>query len=428
VNRRLYWRLYLTLMGVTLVCLLLVGAAFRILGAAAGTPAERLRTVAVELAQSVPELVLPEETDRLAALADELSVDLVVWDGSGAVLAAASERPFPVPRRLGRGWRRGRPGLELVMAVGPDRYLGVRARPQLIRRPNPFFFTLLALAVLMGIACYPVARRITRRLETLEGGVARWGAGELGHRVAVEGVDEVATLAGSFNAAAEKVEALMAQQREMLASASHQLRSPLARLRMGLELLGEETDPQRRSRLLESGRRDVRDLDTIIEEVLVMARADGRLPSRPFEPVDLRALLDSEAARTGAIASGDPATVPGDPAMLRHLVRNLLENAQRHGGGRDVRAHLAATADSVTLSVDDRGPGVPDAERERIFAPFYQVPGAAAGGLGLGLALVRQVAHHHRGQARVRPREGGGSRFEVVLPCALAPPAPNTAG
>jgi signal transduction histidine kinase len=419
VTRRLYWRLYLTLLAVTLVCLVLVGASFRILGAAAGTPAERLRTAAVELAQSVPELVLPEESDRLAALADELSVDLMVWNGRGDVLATASERPFPVPRRLAPAWRRGR--LELVMAVGPDRYLGVRARPQLVRRPNPFFFTLVALAVLMGIASYPVARRITRRIETLEGGVARWGAGELGHRVAVQGEDEVATLAASFNAAAEKVEALMTQQREMLASASHQLRSPLARLRMGLELLGEESDPERRARLLDSGRRDVRDLDTIIEEVLVMARADGRLPSRPFETVDLRALVESEAARTGAAVSGDPATLPGDPAMLRHLVRNLLENAQRHGGGRDVRAHLAASPDTVTFSVEDRGPGVPEAERDRIFAPFYQVPGGqSADGLGLGLALVRQVAHHHRGQARVRPREGGGSRFEVVLPRAPA--------
>jgi signal transduction histidine kinase len=418
VTRRLYWRLYLTLLGVTLVCLLLVGAAFRILGAAAGTPAERLRSVAVELAQSVPELVLPEETDRLAALADELAVDLMVWNGRGEVVAAATERPFMVPRRFGPGWRHGRPGLELVMAVGPDRYLGVRARPQLIRRPNPFFFTLVALAVLMAIASYPVARRITRRLETLEGGVARWGAGELGHRVAVQGADEVATLASSFNAAAEKVEGLMAQQREMLASASHQLRSPLARLRMGLELLGEETDPERRARLLDSGRRDVRDLDTIIEEVLVMARADGRLPARPFERVDLRAVLESEAARTGATVGGDPADamVAGDPAMLRHLVRNLLENAQRHGGGQEVHARLATTPDAVTLSVEDRGPGVPEAERERIFAPFYQIPGAAQGGLGLGLALVRQVAHHHHGQAGVHPREGGGSRFEVVLP------------
>jgi signal transduction histidine kinase len=419
VKRRLYFRLYLTLLAVTLVCLLVVGTAFRVLGGAGGTPAERLRTAAGVLVQTVPEMNLPEEADRLAATAEDLSVDLVVWNGRGEVLAAAVERPFPVPRRLAAGWYRGRPGLELVLALGPERYLGVRPRMR-AARPHPFFLTLLALAGLMAAASYPVARRITRRLEKLESGVARWGAGDLGHRVPVEGDDEVAYLAGSFNAAAQKVEALVAQQREMLASASHQLRSPLARLRMGLELIGEESDPERRARLLDSGRRDVRDLDGIIEEVLTLARADGQIPRRPFETVDLRALVETEGARIGAVVSGDPASLRGDPAMLRHLVRNLLENAQRHGGGQEVRALVAADGHSVTLAVEDRGPGVPEAERERIFAPFYQVPGAAPGGMGLGLALVQQVAHYHRGRALVRPREGGGSRFEVILPRAAA--------
>jgi signal transduction histidine kinase len=79
----------------------------------------------------------------------------------------------------------------------------------------------------------------------------------------------------------------------------------------------------------------------------------------------------------------------------------------------------------VTIAVEDRGPGVPEAERERIFAPFYQLPGAAPGGMGLGLALVQQVAHYHRGRAQVRPRDGGGSRFEVVLPRDHPPESPE---
>jgi signal transduction histidine kinase len=416
VNRRLYWRLYLSLLGVTLVCLLAVGFAFRVLGPAGGPPAERLRTAAGVLAQTAPELVLPEETERLVELANELSVDLVVWDAHGRMLAEAAERPFPVPRRLGAGWHHGPPGLELVMAVGPDRYLGVRLRGHPARRPHPFFLTLMVLAALMAAGSYPVARRITRRLETLAGGVARWGGGDLAHRVAVEGEDEVARLASSFNQSAAEVEALVAQQREMLASSSHQLRSPLARLRMGLELIGEEGDPERRARLVENGRRDVRELDAIIEEVLLIARADGRAPARPLESIELLALVASEAARTGAQVSGEPVSLLGDPVMLRHLVRNLLENAQRHGGDQEVRAAVSSTSDTVTLAVEDRGPGVPEAERDRIFAPFYQAPGAAPGGTGLGLALVRQVAHYHRGKALVRPRQGGGSRFEVILP------------
>jgi signal transduction histidine kinase len=416
VTRKLYWRLYLTLLGVMMVCLLAVGVTFGALGGPNRSPQERLRLAAGVLAQSAPELDLPAESDRLTSLADDLGMDLAVWTPDGGVIAEAVERPFPPPRRLGPGWHRGR---ELVMDLGPDRYLGIRPRPRAPRQNHPFFVALIILAVAMGVASYPVARRITRRIEKLEGDVARWGAGDLSHRVAVQGEDEVATLAASFNLAASRLESLVAQQRELLAGTSHQLRSPLARLRMGLELIGEEGDGARRERLLESARKDVRDLDGIIEELLLIARADARAPRRPLESVDLRAVVEAEAARTGAaVAGGEPVILAGDGAMLRHLVRNLLENAQRHGGGRDVLASVTARPEAVVLAVEDRGPGVRDEDRERIFAPFYQAPGASNGGMGLGLALVRQVAEYHGGRALVRPREGGGSRFEVVLPRA----------
>jgi signal transduction histidine kinase len=417
VTRRLYWRLYLTLLGLLLFCLLAVGLTFRALGGPNRSPAERLRMAAGVLAQTVPEMDLPAESDRLATTADDLGVDLAVWNGDGQLVAEATERPFPPPRRLGPGWHRGRPGLELVMDLGPDRFLGVRPRLRPPRQTHPFFVALLVLAVLMAGGSYPVARWMTRRIETLEGGVSRWGTGDLSHRVPVQGADEVATLAASFNAAASRVETLVAQQRELLAGTSHQLRSPLARLRMGLELIGEENDPDRRERLLEAARKDVRDLDGIIEELLLIARADARAPRRPLETVELRALVESEAARTGAtVAPGDPVAIPADPMMVRHLVRNLLENAQRHGQGREVTASVIARPEAVVLAVEDRGPGVREEDRQRIFAPFYQAPGATSGGMGLGLALVRQVAEYHGGQALVRPREGGGSRFEVLLP------------
>jgi two-component system OmpR family sensor kinase len=419
MTRRLYWRLYLALLGVLLVCLMAVAVTFRALGGPIRPPAERLRLAAGVLSQTVPEMDLPAESDRLAITADELSVDLVVWNAEGQVVAQATEHPFATPRRLGPGWHRGHPGLELVMDLGPDRYLGVRPRGRPPRQTHPFFTALLVLAVLMAVASYPVARWITRRIETLEGGVSRWGTGDLSHRVKVQGQDEVATLAASFNAAASRVESLVAQQRELLAGTSHQLRSPLARLRMGLELIDEESDPERRGRLLEAARKDVRDLDGIIEELLLIARADARAPRRPLEAVELRQLVESEAARTGAtVAGGEPVAFSGDPAMLRHLVRNLLENAQRHGQGREVTASVTGRPEAVVLAVEDRGPGVRDEDRERIFAPFYQAPGASGGGMGLGLALVRQVAEYHGGQALVRPRDGGGSRFEVVLPRA----------
>jgi signal transduction histidine kinase len=279
----------------------------------------------------------------------------------------------------------------------------------------------------MAVASYPVARRLAKRLEQVASGVKRWGKGDLGHRVPVEGEDEVATLAATFNRAAGQIDELVAQQRQMLANASHELRSPLARLRMALELLSEEPAASERARLIEESRLDIVDLDVLIEELLLMARADGRTPRRPFETTDLRAVVDSEVARLGSdlagaisvAVEGQPAPLQADPLMLRHLVRNLLENAQRHGGGKGVRAIVTAAGDNMILAVEDAGPGIPVEERERIFAPFYRLPGAdrsGGGGVGLGLALVRQVARYHGGDARALDGAQGGSRFEVVLP------------
>ena len=112
--------------------------------------------------------------------------------------------------------------------------------------------------------------------------------------------------------------------------------------------------------------------------------------------------------------------------MLRHLVRNLLSNARLHAGGDEVRVLVEPRAGDLLLAVEDRGPGVPEAEREKIFAPFYRIPGSrrgpadVGGGVGLGLALVRQIARYHGGDVRHLPRAGGGSRFEVTLPRGVA--------
>jgi signal transduction histidine kinase len=418
MSRRLYLQLYFALLAATAVCLFAVVFAFRMLGDPTGPPAERLRVasgVLVETLRGVPD---DELSGRIATLADELSVDLTVWDDDGRMLAEASRRPMMPPRRPGPSWQQDRAGLELVMPLGIGRQVGLRSRfrghP---RRPVSFPAGLVILAAVMAAGSYPVARRLTKRLERVATGVERWGKGDLAHRVAVEGQDEVATLAITFNKAAGQVDALMAQQRQMLANASHELRSPLARLRMALELLSEEPTPEQRTRLIDDSRRDIVDLDALIEELLLMARADGRTPRRPFETVDLRALIGSEAARIGpnVVVDGPAVDLQGDPLLLRHLVRNLLENAQRHGQGKDVKARLATTDVSVVLAVEDGGPGIPETERERIFAPFQQLNREA--GFGLGLALVRQVARYHGGEAYALGQPAGaGSRFEVVLP------------
>jgi signal transduction histidine kinase len=306
------------------------------------------------------------------------------------------------------------------------------------RGPPPFLFpgvprgvspglSLLALVVVLFLAiavgAYPFIRRLTRRLETLKRGVEAFGQGALDRRVPVEGRDEVATLATSFNLAAERIEALVRSHKSLLANASHELRSPLARLKMATSLLSDAApDERERDHLRSEINTDIAELDGLVDEVLLASRLEAAPQPEQMESVDLLALAVEEGARVDASVDGAAANVHGEERLLRRALRNLLENARRYGGG-EIRVELEQrSAAGVEIRVSDNGPGVPDAYRERIFEPFFRLPGHAerAGGVGLGLALVRQIVERHHGRIRcVRPPEGGGC-FVIILPVARA--------
>lgn len=259
----------------------------------------------------------------------------------------------------------------------------------------------------------------------------RWGAGDLSARLPVAGEDEVAFLAERFNAAAERVQSLLQAHKRLLANASHELRSPLARIRMGLALVGD--DPAHRAQRAEIAR-SIDELDQLIDEILLASRLDLRDAADPAafgaqEDVDLLGLAAEECARTGADlaveADVGEVVVHGHAKLLRRVVRNLLENARRYGraagqDGAQVRLSLQRLAQParIALVVDDHGPGVPAELRERIFEPFYRLPGASErdGGVGLGLSLVRTIVERHGGTVRCEERPGGGARFVVALP------------
>jgi len=280
-----------------------------------------------------------------------------------------------------------------------------------------FIVPLVVIALVVAAGAYPVVRRLTGRLERLQRSVEAWGEGQLAMRVAVEGQDEVARLAASFNHSASRIEALVAAQKSLLANASHELRSPLARIHMAAELMAGQAPPSIRAEL----RRNVAELDQLIDEILLASRLDavGAAPPVP-EEVDFTGILAEECARAGAALDAGMCTVRGESKLLRRMVRNLLENAVRYGAGSPVDVRLAEAGDTAfQLDVCDGGPGIPDAERERIFDPFYRIAGAseAAGGVGLGLSLVRQIARRHGGDVRCMPSEGGGC-LRVTLPRA----------
>jgi len=289
-------------------------------------------------------------------------------------------------------------------------------------------FSMLAGTLMLG--SYLAARRITRRLERLERGVTRFGAGDLDVRVQVRGRDEIASLAGAFNRSFDRIAGLLKQQRRMLQSASHELRSPLARVRMALELTTEpELAADARERLRQEATRDIEELDALIGDLLLAGRlADTELP-KAFVTVPLRTLVESEAARVSAEVRAADLSVSGDVRMLRSMVRNLLENARRYG--RDpIRALLLEEGRELVLRVEDAGDGVPASDRERIFEPFYRRAGhreGVDGGVGLGLALVKTIAEHHGGSVRYRD-QGAGSCFEVRLPFKPTVAATGTTG
>src|SRR5258706_2185580 len=356
-----------------------------------------------------------EHQAALERLAADLRADVALF-GADRVPLASVGKPLPAPgeSRESGGWVYAW-GSRPVWAVGlPDgRWLEARM-PREGGFPGYRIFLMLALlALAVGVGAYPMARRLTRRLERLQAGVESLGAGDLSARVRTEGRDEVGRLAESFNRAAARIEDLVGAHKALLANASHELRTPLARIRMAVELIKESADPVRKAGL----EQDIAELDALIDEILLASRLDAVKELDTDEEVDLLALAAEECARyENAELEGEPVTVRGDPRLLRRMLRNLLENAKRHGTPPiEVRVHR--TEHGAEMAVCDHGAGVPEAERERVFDPFYRRTGTKEiAGAGLGLALVRQIARRHGGDARCAPQSGRGSCFIVVLP------------
>jgi signal transduction histidine kinase len=394
MGRRLFWRIYVTLLASLVLVALLGAAAWRWGG-------EALPRHGMEMATSIVDALLPgpeapDETQRAALerLAHAVDGRLTLIDPNGRLIAEAGDQRMMHGRPL---------RLRLIFADG---------RRLVAQVPHPHwqplwtalkFLAIVTIAV--AIAALPAVRRITRRVERLRIAVESWGGGKLGERVKVEGRDEIAALAKSFNASAERIEALIASQRTLLANASHELRSPLTRLRMAIEMGGGDRGEIERN---------LAELDQLIGEILLASRLDHREHDAKREPVDLLALAAEEAARVGASAGGDMATILGDTTLLRRLLRNLFENAARHGAP-PIEARLVRSDAHVRVLIEDRGRGIPESERERIFEPFYRPAGASesGGSWGLGLSLVRRIATLHNGTVRAEPREGGGTRFIV---------------
>ncbi|MDM0111495.1 ATP-binding protein [Variovorax sp. J22R133] len=364
-------------------------------------------------------IAVENERDRIASVPRGVVVlddqDRVIGKGQAVRVPTSQRLEFDVSLSDGRK-------LTLQMMrreemTGDD---GRRPPPPAWRTPFGFIWMIALVGVAVALGVYPIVRRLTKRLEFLQRGVQRWGDGDLSARVPEAGQDEVADLSKRFNLAAGRVETLVRSHKSLLANASHELRSPLTRIRMALELMGEHPSSITRTEIS----RNIAELDQLIDEILLASRLDAREADMgTIESVELMGLAAEECSRTEAeleVAEGTDAnalTVRGVPRLLRRAIRNLLENARRYGAG-DVSLELVADGRQAKVYVNDRGPGVPPALRERIFEPFYRLPGASEreGGVGLGLALVKSIAERHGGSVRCEGRSGGGASFVITLP------------
>jgi signal transduction histidine kinase len=414
---RLYLQIYAAVVAVLLIFALLMGGAFWAMDREPGRKSWVSELTAFAEAIVPPIGAPPARLKRFVhAFADPLRMDLTVYDDAGEVLARAG-RPVPKPPRGGGSQWLGHRGDHRTLALALKDGRWIVASGERPGRPIPHFFAGMALlALATGIAAFPLARRLTRRLESLKEHVEALGEGRLDERVPVEGSDETAQLARAFNRTADRIQSLVADKTRLLADTSHELRTPLTRVRMALALYDEHPRPELLARI----DRDIEELDALIGELLVVSRLDAPEQNLVTERVDLLALAAEEAARIEGIdVHGLPRSVEGDPRLLRRLVRNLLENAVRHGETPvDVVVENADAVGSVRLIVSDRGPGIPESQRERIFEPFYRPEGQASaeGGIGLGLSLVRRIAERHHGRVFCEPRDGGGTRFVLELP------------
>ncbi len=411
--RRLYLQVYLTIVASLVLVVLTAGLLWHFV-AGVGPFGPQFEVAGEVIAELVPPANAPPQAQQQAInrLAERLGADLALFSRTNEPLAAAG-RPLPAPSRNGQsgGWMRTFDGPAVSIPLPDGRRLVARLPPR--QRPRPLVLAafLGAIALVVALGARPVVRRLTGRLERLQRGVESLGAGDLSARVKVEGRDEVARLAQSFNQAAGRIESLVNAHKMLLANASHELRTPLARIRLGLELLAAH--PERKGEL----EKDIAELDQLVDEILLLSRLDATEQLEVREDIDLAALAAEECARYDDCGlEAKPVTVCGDPTLLRRMIRNLIDNAKLHGKP-PIEVMVARQDDRAVLNVPDHGPVIVEEARERLFSTFYRIPGRCGPkGTGLGLALVRQIARRHGGDVAYNPERGNS--FTVTLPAS----------
>ena len=322
------------------------------------------------------------------------------FGGMGGGMHWPDMRELEISVRLaGGGWLNARGDFRPV-PLAPDRSATVSA---------------LATAAFTIAVALVMVRRITRPLRALATSADAFGRGESPPPLPVRGPVEVRRTAQAFNLMRERLRRFVADRTRMLAAVGHDLRTPITSLRLRAEFVGDE---ETRTRILET----LDEMQRMVEATLTFTREETS--SEETRVVDLGALVESVCAdlvdlgREVEVSVGERVTLPCRPVGLKRAVRNLVENAVAYGS----RARVAIQClrrQRVAVTIDDDGPGIPEAELERVFEPFTRLEpsrSALTGGMGLGLAIARTIARAHGGDIRLANRPGGGLRATLTLP------------
>ncbi len=375
---------------------------------------------------------------EVPALTDErLDFVVQIWSADGRVIYASRDHGR-LPDRAQLGYadvRAGGQWWRTFSVVTPGRVIQV-AQPLDIRERLAADAALRSvvplgvLAPLLALAVWWLAALTLRPLQRLTRGVRTRDANSLEPLPTQNLPDELVPLAGALNGLLTRLGSALSAQRDFVADAAHELRSPLTALTLQLHALRGAEGPARERAVadLEAGiQRAVR----LVEQLLQLARSEPGAPGEAPQVLDLHTIAQAElvalaplAAQRGTeleLLSDEPLPLKGQPAALASLVRNLVDNALRHGPpGSRVQVWTGVVNGAPVLRVDDAGPGLPQAERQRVFDRFYRRAGEGVSGSGLGLAIVDAVAQRHGANVTLLDAPLGGLRVEVVFPASAA--------
>lgn len=432
--RRTSVRTRTTLAAVLVVALALLVAALALVltvraslhGGAEATAEQQASAIADQVdAGGMPE---PGESD------DE--PDDVVWqvtDAEGRVVAAsASLNGDPIP--VVDGERASLPGgdhayLVVTEDTGAGGDVTVAVSLEDVDETTaalalPLLLGLPLLLLVVGVTTWLVVGRALRPVERIRGEVERISGSSLDRRVPEPATrDEVGRLARTMNAMLARLQESRQRQEQFVGDASHELRSPLASLRQAAEVARAHPGALPEGELAETVLEESVRMQVLVDQLLALTRAGEGRARAHREEVDLDDLALAElrrVARPGLVTDTTrvgAGRVHGDPVALGQVVRNLVDNAARHAASR-IAVSVAETGDDVVVVVEDDGPGIPAADRQRVFERFVRLDEARArdaGGSGLGLAIVREVVTGQGGSVVVEPSALGGARFVVRL-------------